>query len=211
MHSSVTLLQLLSPRCRRLIVFRNERSHPGTRQPSSFICTLDAQIPRCINHISEEALWSILPIDADLNDPRSILQYGLDIAHETATSSLTRLSTSSQWVSRRLCKSSLSAYKNSRAISHQQQVCEKAMTFMSCSTQRQCSTGIPTSLFSMQHAAAESICQNDNAKCHSMPELLKLFLPPEGYSNRNENRPVQRPARKVVQWSQINQNVFHWM
>ena len=59
----------------------------------------------------------ILSIDADLNDPRSVIQYGLDVALETAISSLRRLHKSSQWHKRRLWRSLLSAQKNNRAIS----------------------------------------------------------------------------------------------
>ena len=108
--SSVTLLQLLSPRCKRFIVLSRERSHPGTRKASNLICTLEAQIPRCISHISDEAEWFILSIDGDLIDARSVVQYGLDMLQETATSSVTRLETSSQWFRRRVCRSSLSKW-----------------------------------------------------------------------------------------------------
>ena len=58
----------------------------------------------------------ILSIDADLNDPRSVIQYGLDAALETAISSFARLRSSSQSDSRTLCWSSLSSCRSSWAI-----------------------------------------------------------------------------------------------
>ena len=115
-HSSVTFLQPLSPRCTSLTVFSSERSHPGTRQASTFICILEAQTPLLISHMSEDAQWSILSTDEALKDRRSIIQYGLDDLLETATSRLTRLRTSSQWLRRRVCRSSLRVCRSNCTI-----------------------------------------------------------------------------------------------
>ena len=115
-NSSVTLLLPLSPRCKSSSVLRSERSHPGSNQASYFTCILEAQIPRCTSHISDDAMWSILSNDADLKDARSVIQYGLDVLLEIAVSSDTRLRTSSHWNRRILCRSSVSSCWNSRTI-----------------------------------------------------------------------------------------------